>query len=207
MTGGAPVIRADPAYFAAFSEILARISQALAAHEGPPIPVHVAGGAAVHIYTGARLSRDIDASIGARVVLPVDLSATYRGPDGLSRTLYFDKQYNESSALLHEDVHDDAIPIAVPGVDPRHLDVRLFSPVDLAVSKLARFADNDQADIRALAAAGLIDAESLRARAIQALPGYVGDLRRLENSITLAVRMLNGSPPNKAGARSRPRRG
>lgn len=179
-----------PAYFQAFSKLLARIDKSLAGYSGSPIPVYVAGGAALHLYTGARFSNDIDASIRARIALPTDLSVAYKGPDGRPRTLYFDTQYNESFALLHEDVHRDSIPIDVPGVSPSRLDVRLFSPIDLAVSKLSRFEQHDREDILALAEAGLIDAAALRERAEEALPDYVGDVKRLKTSIKLACRMI-----------------
>lgn len=192
MTRKPPAWNPHPAYFEAFSRLLARIDKSLKRYSGPPIPVYVAGGAALHLYTGARFSNDIDASIQARIALPADLSVAYEGPDGRPRTLYFDTQYNESFALLHEDVHEDSIAIQVPGVDPARLDVRLFAPIDLAVSKLSRFEEHDREDIAALAKAGLIDAAALRKRAEEALPHYVGDVERVKTSIKLACRMIAG---------------
>lgn len=190
MTRKPPAWNPDPAYFEAFSNLFARIDKSLKRYSGPPIPVYVAGGAALHLYTGARFSNDIDASVHARIALPADLSVAYEGPDGRPRTLYFDTQYNESFALLHEDVHEDSIPIEVPGVDASRLDVRLFSPIDLAVSKLSRFEQHDREDIAALAKAGLIDAAALRTRAEEALPNYVGDVARVKTSIDLACQMI-----------------
>lgn len=181
----------DPEYLEAFGKLMGKIEAALKGYRGPPVPMYVAGGAAIHLYTGARYSRDVDARIGlAKVALPPDLSVTYKGPDGLPRILYFDTAYNESFALLHEDVHADSIPVAVPGVDPKRLDVRLFSPVDLAVSKLSRFEAHDQEDILALARAGLVDAKSLRDRAEEALHGYVGSVVKLKNSLDIACRQI-----------------
>lgn len=204
MSRRAPAWNPYPAYFEAFAKLLARIDKSLKGYSGPAIPVYVAGGAALHLYTGARFSDDIDASIEARIAIPADLSVAYKGPDGRPRTLYFDTQYNESFALLHDDVHRDSIPIEVPGVDPSRLDVRLFSPVDLAVSKLARFEQHDREDIRVLADAGLIDANGLRRRAEEALPNYVGDVQRLKTSIKLACQMIaaprgarDGSPKKR----------
>ena len=123
-------------------------------------------------------------------MLPADLKVSYKGPDGLPRILYFDTAYNESFALLHEDVHADSISISVPGVNARRLDVKLFSPVDLAVSKLSRFEAHDQEDILALSRAELIDADSLRKRALEALPGYVGPVRKLKTSLEIACRAI-----------------
>lgn len=188
----------DPEYLAAFATLMRRLESGLAGYKGPPVPVYVAGGAAVHLYTGSRYSRDVDARIGLeKVVLPADLKVSYKGPDGLPKILYFDTAYNESFALLHEDVHADSISISVPGVNARRLDVRLFSPVDLAVSKLSRFEAHDQEDILALSRAGLIDADSLRKRALEALPGYVGPVQKLKTSLEIACRAIEKEAKGK----------
>lgn len=195
MTGRKPpALRADAAYFAAFSQVMERLQDALG-EAARAVRVCVAGGAALHLYTGGRVSKDIDAKVMARVLLPENLEVAYRDRDGHARLLYFDTQYNDTYALLHEDAYDDALPIDVPGVDPRRMDVRLLGPLDLAVSKLSRFEMHDQEDIRALALAGLIDAAGLRHRAEEALPGYVGNLERVRNSIALAEKLVAGAKP------------
>lgn len=144
----------------------------------------------MHFYTGARYTDDIDAKFLARVLLnPEDLQVAYSGEDGHARLLYLDTQYSDTFALIHERAYRDAMSISLEGVDARRLDVRLLTPVDLAVSKLARFSEQDQEDIRALAKAGLIDAQALRRRAETALPDYVGNVDRLRNSIEIAYRL------------------
>ena len=190
-------LRPNPAYLKAFAEIMARIARALGPKPpGKPVTVCVAGGAAMHFYTGARYSNDIDATILARVMLdPQDLQVAYRGEDGHARLLYFDTQYNDSFALLHVDAYHDALPIGVDGVDPRWLDVTLLTPLDLAVSKLSRYSAQDQEDIRGLARAGLIDAPGVQARAEAALPDYVGNLDRIRNSIALAGHLIAANRP------------
>jgi hypothetical protein len=75
-------------------------------------------------------------------------------------------------------------------VDAKRLTVKLLTPLDLAVSKLARFNDQDQEDIRALARAGLLSGDALRRRAEEALPDYVGNLTRVRGSINAASRMV-----------------
>ena len=172
--------------------------------EGLPIAMYVAGGAAQLFYTGARVSEDIDASFSRRILLPDNLEVAYADADGTARMLYFDRQYNETFALLHEDVHDDSLPVKIEGVDPAIIDVRAFAPVDLAVSKIARFADHDQDDIRALAHAGLIMADEVRERAEQALGNYVGNLTSVKTSIRLACALVRD---NQAARRARIRRG
>ena len=172
--------------------------------EGLPIAMYVAGGAAQLFYTGARVSEDIDASFSRRILLPDNLEVAYVDADGAARVLYFDRQYNESFALLHEDVHHDSLPVKIDGVDSAIIDVRAFAPVDLAVSKIARFADHDQDDIRALARAGLIMADEVRERAEQALGNYVGNLASVKTSIRLACALVRD---NQAARRARIRRG
>lgn len=184
-------IKADPAYWRAFAELMSRIEATLGNYKGPPVPVYVAGGAASHIYTGSRISADVDATLGRRLLLPDDLQVMYKAEDGKHHTLYFDRQYNDTLGLMHEDGHEDSLPIDVPGVNRKRLDVRVLSPVDLAVSKLARYADPDREDIKALARAGLLDSRELRRRAEEALAGYIGRVKDVGISIDQACRMVD----------------
>jgi hypothetical protein len=103
-------IKADPAYWRAFSELMSRIEAALGGYRGPAVPAYVAGGAATHIYTGSRLSADVDATLGGRLLLPDDLQVMYKSQDGKHRTLYFDRQYNDTLGLMHEDAYADSMP-------------------------------------------------------------------------------------------------
>ena len=185
----------DLNYVRAFREIVARIGRAA---RGAPVRMYVAGGAALHFYTGVRISGDIDAALSRRMIPGDDLEVAYADTAGTPRLLYFDTQYNESFALVHEDAHEDSVPLDLPGLGRAPVEVRLFSPLDLAVSKLARFAENDREDIRALARAGLIEEIALRRRAEEALGGYVGDARRIGTSIRLACEIVR-----KARARRR----
>ena len=187
----APVeLKANPAYLEAFTEIMRRLQAAFGETRAGPIVVCVAGGAALHLYTGARVSKDIDAKVMARFIPPENLEVSYRDADGHARLLYFDTQYNDTYGLLHEQAYDDALPIRLEGIDPGKLEVRLLTPLDLAVSKLSRYEGHDQEDISALAKAGLIDAASLRDRAEEALPSYAGDVARVKNSIALAAKRV-----------------
>lgn len=195
-----PPLRPDPAYEKAFAQIMARIGRTLGdGRPARPVVVCVAGGAALHFYTGARYTNDIDAKIFARVMLdPKELQVAYADADGRTRLLYLDTQYNDSFALLHHAAYDDARPIDLAGVDARRLDVRLLTPLDLAVSKLSRYSAVDCDDIRALAVTGLIDAAALRRRAEAALPDYVGNLNRIKNSIELAVKLVTAATSRKS---------
>jgi len=165
--------------------------------------MYIAGGAATFMYTGARVSADIDAVFSRRLALPSELEVAYRDQDGALRTLYLDRQYNDTFGLLHQDAHDDSVALQVDGVDPARFDVRLLSPVDLAVSKIARLAEPDQADIAELARSGLIDAERVRARANEALPDFVGNVGALRTSIDMACKLIAKHTPKPTAAGKR----
>ena len=185
--------RAAPEYVEAFRTIVSRIERSLQASVTRlpgPVKMYVAGGAALHFYTGARISADIDATFSRRVILPENLEVAYRDADGSPRLLYFDRQYNDTLALMHENADLDSVPLALDGVDAGLVDVRLLSPVDLAVSKVSRFEGHDQEDIASLAAAGLLDVEPFRERAEEALVAYVGDHKRIKLSIKLACAII-----------------
>ena len=122
---------------------------------------------AVHLYTANRVTTDVDAEFGGRVFIPNDLMVEVTLEDGTQQVVYFDTNYNSTFALMHEDYLDDSIPVDL-GMD--QVRVHVLSPVDLAVSKIARFADND--DIAALVRLGLTSADEIEHRATSA--GYVG---------------------------------
>jgi hypothetical protein len=79
----------------------------------------------------------------------------------------------------------------------RGLTCRLLTPLDLAVSKLGRFSDQDRADIAALARRGLVNASDLERRAVEALTHYVGDTQRLRGSIASVVKINSANGPPK----------
>jgi hypothetical protein len=205
-----PDAAARPEFVAAFRELAQRIEHVLVntSKRNLPIKMFVAGGAALHFYTGARVSEDVDAVFSRRIALPENLEVAYLDADGAARLLYFDRQYNDTLGLLHEDAQEDAVPLSIDGIDPRVLEVRLLTPVDLAISKVGRFAEHDRADIAALALHGLIDARSFRQRAEAAAVAYVGDTSRLHGSIEMACKIIADAERRriKPGAQKRARK-
>jgi hypothetical protein len=179
-------------YVDAFRELIQRIAEPLTSvpKRALPIQMYVAGGAALHFYTGERVSLDVDAAFSRRIALPENLDIAYRDADGAARMLYLDRNYSDTLALLHEDAYDDSVALTLDGIDAKVLDVRLLSPVDLAVSKLGRFASQDRDDIAALARHGLISSKALRERAEAALGGYVGAIDRVRGSIEIGCRIV-----------------
>lgn len=181
--------RAEAEYLAAFTAIMKRMEGAAGA-QTEPVVLCVGGGAALHLYTGSRAAKDIDATILSEFLPPANLNAAYRGVDGHARLLYFDTQFAGGFSLLHRHAYRDSLPIILAGVDARRLDVRLLAPVDLAVSRLARFDRQDARDIAALARAGLVGAEALRRRAEEALAGFEGNAAPVRDSIEAALELV-----------------
>jgi Nucleotidyltransferase of unknown function (DUF6036) len=192
-----------PEYLAAFTVLIHRIAEPLCelSKRSLPIKMYVAGGAAMHFYTGERISNDVDAVFSKRIALPNDLEVTYQDPDGAARLLYFDRQYNDTFALMHEDAHDDSVPLALKHVDASFLDVRLLSALDLAVSKIGRFSSQDRDDITALAKHGLIKSAALRRRSLEALKNYVGNLGTLKSTIEFVYRIVEDAERRNSGKR------
>ena len=192
-----------PEYLAAFSELIQRIAEPL--RELPkrslPIKMYVAGGAAMHFYTGERISNDVDAVFSKRIALPSDLEVTYQDPAGAARLLYFDRQYNDTFALLHEDAHDDSVPLTLKEIDASILDVRLLSALDLAVRKISRFSSQDRDDITALAKHELIKSAALRRRSLEAMKSYVGNLDTLKSTIDFACRIVEDAEQRNSAKR------
>ncbi len=149
-----------------------------------PINAYLAGGMAVHLYTANRVTTDVDAEFRGRIFLPGDLMVEVTLEDGSQQVVYLDTNYNSTFALMHEDYMDDAIPVDL-GAD--QIRVHVLSPVDLAVSKIARFAENDKEDIAALVRLGLTNADDIERRATSALAGYVGGQDMLKLNLQDAV--------------------
>ncbi len=159
------------------------------------LTAYLAGGMAVHLYTGKRITTDVDAEFSARVLVPKDLAVEVTADNGDQQVVYFDTNYNPMFAMLHEDYQQDAIAV---DLQLAHIQLRVLSPVDLAVSKIARFAANDQEDIRDLVRLGLTSAADIEARANQALLAYIGDYRSVFLNIRDAIALASDAEQSTA---------
>jgi hypothetical protein len=177
-----PVFHTDTALAAGLRELLKQLEERLSLSS--PVNVYLAGGMAVHLYTASRVTTDVDAEFGSRVFIPSDLVVDVTLEDGTLQTVYFDTNYNSSFALMHEDYLDNALAL---DMGTAHIKLYVLSPLDLAVSKIARFADNDKEDIAALVRLGLVTADEIEHRATSALGGYVGGLAMLRLNLRDAL--------------------
>ena len=141
--------------------------------------MYLAGGMATHLYVAVRGTTDVDAEYSHRILFPDDLIDRKRD------TLFLDTHFNASFSLVHEDYQDDAFLL---DTDTRVLEVRVLTPVDLVLSKIARFSQKDQFDIDALVRARLISPEELEVRAEFAFTGYV--VGNITSAQTLVKRVI-----------------
>ncbi len=190
-------MRAHPELAAAVRVIVDKIDASIA-HEyaGPPIRMFIAGGIAVNFYCGSRYTGDVDASFSKRPLLDFKaMTVDYTRADGTRSFLYLDPNYNTSFALLPEDFEDDALEWPGLGNERRRVHAYVLAPVDLAVSKIARFSAQDRDDILSLAEHGLVDAGALRGRALHALGNFIGDTRPVRTNIENICRRIDGLMP------------
>ena len=91
---------------------------------------------------------------------------------------------------MHENFADDLVDY--PEINRKERAVKLFllSPIDLAISKIARFSDQDVEDILELASRRYFSAEALKARANEALAYYIGNIGPVKNSIDIVCRKV-----------------
>src|SRR4051812_17678465 len=185
-------MKAYPELAEALRVMLDRMDESLRAtgYRDEAIAMYIAGGVAVNYWCGTRYTEDVDASFSRRILLPKDLTIRYPTRDGTEGFIYFDHNYNTSFALLHERFEEDSIEWRGIGNEGCLVQARVLSPVDLAVSKIARFSDQDQEDMLALAHETKFTAEQLRQRATEALANYVGDVQTVRQSIDLICQRI-----------------
>lgn len=192
-------------YGAALLEVLKRIEAEFRGYDKAALPISmvIAGGTALYLHTGERVTEDVDATFSRRVLLGQDIEIAYRDADGRAALLYLDRNHNDTLGLMHENADGDALRVDIKGIDRKVLDVRVLTPLDLAVSKLARFSDQDREDILLLAARKLITAKALRERAEQALKAYVGNMAPAQNTINIACKLIESLNPQTKPSRKR----
>lgn len=191
--------RRQTPYALAVEKLLQQVSLAVFSGAAPasPVVVVVAGGAAVHLYTGSRVSKDLDAEFLARMLRP-NVVVAYADTDGTQRTVHLDVAYSSTLGVMHEDYLERAAP---SGWTASGFDVRVLAPVDLAISKLGRWAEHDQADVRSLVDAGLLNRDSFERLANEALSYYVGKVTPVRTNLVEALAMF--PPPANSSKKGR----
>ena len=171
--------------------------QALAGRLGrlaKPVHAWLAGGWAVYYHTEHRMSGSVDISWSRRVPIPRDLQAfeiSEAGRADGSLVVVMDGNFNDVLGSFPPDWEARSAEIARFG----DMILHVMDPVDLAVSKVGRFTEQDAADIRELARVGLIDPKIFRRRAEEALDYYVGDLTFVRYNLRDSIEIVTEASP------------
>jgi hypothetical protein len=187
---------AQSPFLNAVGNLFDKLSEALP--DGTPlIRAYIAGGTAVHWWTQDRSTHDVDAEFSRRLFIAGDMSVRYEDETG-RHTVELDRQYNPSFGLAHEGYEDRASSALGMLGGQGKIEVFILAPVDLALSKLARWAEVDENDIQALARAGLLDASQLEALAKEAMVYAVGvNPSQLQHNLNSALDYVRTYTPQR----------
>ncbi|QOC24037.1 hypothetical protein IC757_08025 [Wenzhouxiangella sp. AB-CW3] len=167
---------------------------------GQEIDAFLAGGVATYLHLqkaggqpaeSARYSEDADIHFGRSLILSEPPVVAYADSEGKERLLALDGSYTIDIGLRHPDCFDDA-ELLFTSANSR-IRLYLLSPLDLAVTKSGRFQDHDRMDIELMAQAGLLDAESFRQRATEALDYMATDPAMVRINIDEATELITES--------------
>jgi hypothetical protein len=183
----APHLHTDRPIFRAAKELIRLTESTIQGRLDRPVQLIMTGGAAMALYSPTRSSNDVDAIFSHRIILP-DVLVPYMSEQGEKRALTWDRNYSPVLGLMHPDAENDAIFVAQ---SPDHkFDILVLSPLDLAVSKLGRYADNDKDDIQELYESRLLSPKDLEVRTAEAMLYFVGDLGQVHHNLTLAMEQM-----------------
>lgn len=110
-----------------------------------PVNVYITGGIAIHFHTASRVSKDLDAIFDQNIHIPSKLTVLWQNEHGEFEELAYDYTYSPTLGLMHEDY--DRRAIFKFSIENK-LNVYILDPVDLMISKLSRFGEQDQEDIK-----------------------------------------------------------
>lgn len=178
-----------------FKEAIVQMMEQIAeeipdSHKETPVRAYLTGGGAVHYYSNKRVSDDIDLIMQYAVKIPEDLFVVWLNEEsGTLEQVHYDHNYNSTFGLLHEDYEFRAVHMLT--IDEK-FEISLLSPEDLIISKLIRFAQNDEEDIKSIIETGKVDKVLLYDLAKDAINVGVGFQKRfVESNLELVMEMFN----------------
>lgn len=183
----------------AVSTIVSRISDSLPDLK-EPVKMFLAGDLAVNFYTGYIPTTDFttQATFSRRLLInPNDLIVSFVGSNQLKKIVYFDANYNTNFSLIHPDFENDSFRVLGDEFKSDKLQLHLISPVDLVLSKLARFKDNDREHVIAFALDKLVTTKLLNSRANEALECHLGNTDKLLFNLKEASKRINEAHRDK----------
>lgn len=143
----------------AIIEMMEEIAKAIPdSHKQTPVKAYLTGGGAVHYYCNSRVSDDVDLIMQYTVKIPEDLFVVWLNKEGSLEQVHYEYTYNSTFGLLHEDYEDRAVHMIT--IEDK-FEISLLSPEDLIISKLIRFAQNDEEDIQNIIKTGKVNKKLL----------------------------------------------
>jgi len=179
----------------AMREIVERVSSRVRQEQS--VNAFLGGGTATFLHLSrvrqslalqARHSDDADIHFEQRLLLHDDIVVRYLDTKKHERVIVLDRTYSIDIGLRHPDCLEDAEYLFTTENGRAHLYV--LSPLDLAVTKVGRFQHHDQLDIRLLARAGTLNADSFEKRALEALDNLATSTAMAQIHIDEAVVMI-----------------
>jgi|TARA_R100001015_G_scaffold18726_1_gene12661 hypothetical protein len=192
--GDYPIIEPETALGRALVEFFDVLEPVYANGEKGIFQVIVFGGCAVHIYSHARGSADIDAEVSSHgladkseiVALLGEDAYVFADEEGVVQMLELDPRFNTTLSPLHEDYEDRVVRLMTQSSVP-NVEVYVASALDVAISKLGRFGDRDQKDIQTLLRLPYIDINEFERFAREAISYYVGDQTRILSNLNVVL--------------------
>lgn len=174
----------------AIQEMMEKLAKRIPAeHKKQPVNLYIVGGIAIYFHTASRVSKDVDAIIDRSIDIPRKLSVLWLNENGEFEELEFDKNYTDTLGIMHEDYDKRAI---YKFTIASKLKVHILSPVDLIISKLARFVEQDQQDIKSIIKNDLVNKNELEKLARDAIEvSGSGRKETLELHLDLALEMFD----------------
>ncbi|SFK54465.1 hypothetical protein [Methylophaga sulfidovorans] len=155
--------------------------------EHTAIRAYIINDSALYLYTKQAKPLSIEICFSERLIIPEGMVETYL--DELEtdmkkqlKTIRLDRSYHDGAGLLHPDYKNDSSFIC-HAANTDKIALYVISPLDLAVSKLARYYDGGDLAIKKLADMGFFNRSEFESRAKETLDSYIGDKKLIFSGI------------------------
>lgn len=162
------------------------------------INAYISGGSAISFYisTRATLSLDMEVQSKNKKVLIPSLELTHSDmilPN--MQKIYIDGNFHPQFGMVSEDYIDNAIPVDIFKYEKDNVVIikpYIFSPIDMILSKLARWSPNDQNDVCLLIENNFVVEKKLKDEIELASDtiGYIDNANRLKFNINECLDMF-----------------
>ena len=179
----------------AIFKIMEKISNEIPdSHKKFPVDAYIVGGAAVHFHTNSRVSNDVDTILSNSVKLPNDLVVAWIDENNITQRLSYDYTYNSALGLMQEDF--DRRSVLIKTIDEK-LNIHILHPIDLIISKIARFSDSDEDDIRELIKSRDFNREELHKLATDAIKVGIGFPKSIDKHLDWVMEIYDDINKNE----------